>query len=134
MKEEKEESEKSEKEEVEDDEDEDKSKKESDEEKDSDEDEESDDDDYDEEEESDEFPEDKEYEDFFKASELNYTRESLTHELEREELKWVVRAEWLESMIEKLSENEAIKGWAPWFQAKLEELADLDVPFKNVEQ
>lgn len=62
----------------------------------------------------------------------NWNRQYYTLELLKEEEKWVKRAEWLENMLEKLKKNEETKGWAPWFQAKLDHLADLDVPIKNV--
>lgn len=50
----------------------------------------------------------------------NSGRPDFTHELEREELKWEKRAEWLEAMIGKLNDNPVTKGWIPWFEAKLQ--------------
>jgi len=61
----------------------------------------------------------------------NSGRPDFTHELEREELKWEKRAEWLEAMIGKLNDNPVTKGWIPWFEAKLQQLVDLDVPIKG---
>lgn len=76
--------------------------------------------------------EDEEYEDFFAESEFGNTgRCNFTHELEREELKWEKRAEWLEVMLLKIKENCVTKAWIPWFEAKLQQLFDLDVPIKS---
>lgn len=36
-------------------------------------------------------------------------------------------------MLEDLQEKEETKAWVPWFKAKLDELADLDIPIKNAE-
>eukprot|EP00347_Sterkiella_histriomuscorum_P008832 403343569 len=86
------------------------------------------------EEEAQEVDDDQDYINFFKESTLpNQWEYSCTSELEREEKFWQNRAEWLDNMLENFQNKEETKAWAPWFQAKLEELADLDIPVKNVE-
>lgn len=95
-------------------------------------DEDSDDEGYGEEEDEHVADSDDEYEEFFAESQFpNTGRCNFTHELEREELKWQKRADWLEEMLLKIKENSVTKAWIPWFEAKLQQLFDLDVPLKS---
>jgi predicted Rdx family selenoprotein len=44
-----------------------------------------------------------------------------------EEDKWLVRAKWIEEVLQKFREDPNTLNWVPWMEAKVDTLADLDV-------